>query len=712
MKSLLLPLILLFIFSSAHSRQENLSKKEINQKIRPLRYGQLPDRYKQFYDLIAYIASPLEKKAFLSLRNDIDRNEFSKLFWEQRDPSKGTPFNEFKEEHIRRYQYANRYLKKGSSRPGWKTDMGRIFIIMGPPFSRQPINSSDLYPVEIWEYITGGKNGMPPVVRLLFYRKNNMEYHLYTPGWDMPNKLISSQSQESPPAGKLPINPDTGNPYVYDTLLEIDKDLADASMSMIPGERGIGGRPSTQGSLITMSIIESPHKQIDIRYATDFIEKRGLVTVQESTNFIPSRQVSHIHFNSELNMHILHLAIQPEYISTDYLPDQDRHYLNYSLSINLRKDGKIVYQTQNTYPFYFSKDELENIQLNGLIIAEQIPIIPGECTLSALFINSVNNEFSSFELPLHISAIDSDSPVISGLTLTKEVYTSHPDTASPFQFTPHRAHIACEPVFTLEEVPHLIFSVQGSSRPPHLTAEVEITSLEKGSPSQGPIFLKLDLSLQTAAYTLPVPKLSTGQYDLSVHLVGPDQKRIHRRRTRFSITDAQTILRPTAIFKNLSGVNRFALHTILAGQYMETGQDEYAEIYFQKAIEHSPDNPGLIKAYSGFLLKGKDGRKVLDIITPLKESPDNTFDFHRLSGMAWLAIKKPKEAIESLIQANALYDSDITVLNSLGAAYLQTDELQKAKQVFTASLTIHQDQEALIRLIAEIDSRLSRSGSE
>jgi len=96
----------------------------------------LAEKYRQWLDLVDYIITPDERKIFLDLANDRDREAFIGIFWNQRDPSRGTPENEFKDEHVRRFEYANRYYGFTSPLPGWKTDRGRIHILLGPPANR------------------------------------------------------------------------------------------------------------------------------------------------------------------------------------------------------------------------------------------------------------------------------------------------------------------------------------------------------------------------------------------------------------------------------------------------------------------------------------------------------------------------------------------------------------------------------------------------
>ena len=102
---------------------------------------------------VAYIVNDQERIVFRELRTDEERNHFIEQFWLRRDPTPGTPENEYKEEHYRRIQYANDHF--GSTVPGWKTDRGRIYIVFGPPDERHEYRNGDAttpYPLDRWKY--------------------------------------------------------------------------------------------------------------------------------------------------------------------------------------------------------------------------------------------------------------------------------------------------------------------------------------------------------------------------------------------------------------------------------------------------------------------------------------------------------------------------------------------------------------------------------
>ena len=81
---------------------------------------------------VRYIITHQEVKAYRSLDTELDRRNFIDWFWQRRDIEPGTPQNEFRDRYQQRVFEANRMFGDTAT-PGWKTDMGKIYILAGPP---------------------------------------------------------------------------------------------------------------------------------------------------------------------------------------------------------------------------------------------------------------------------------------------------------------------------------------------------------------------------------------------------------------------------------------------------------------------------------------------------------------------------------------------------------------------------------------------------
>ena len=113
---------------------------------------------------VPYIITDEERRAFMSLSNDEERDAFIENFWLRRNPNPDSPENEYREEHYRRIAYANEHFAAG--KPGWKTDRGHIYIAFGKPddidahpsggsYDRTPEEgggNTTTFPFEVWHY--------------------------------------------------------------------------------------------------------------------------------------------------------------------------------------------------------------------------------------------------------------------------------------------------------------------------------------------------------------------------------------------------------------------------------------------------------------------------------------------------------------------------------------------------------------------------------
>ncbi len=111
----------------------------------------LGEVHADFLSKVRYIITSEERRVFLET-SDSGKEAFIEEFWARRDPTPGSPPNEYKEEYEARIETANA-LFLGEGRPGWLTDRGRIHILFGPPFERltYPMDASG-YCREVWYY--------------------------------------------------------------------------------------------------------------------------------------------------------------------------------------------------------------------------------------------------------------------------------------------------------------------------------------------------------------------------------------------------------------------------------------------------------------------------------------------------------------------------------------------------------------------------------
>jgi GWxTD domain-containing protein len=109
-------------------KQDNSKKKPNEKQV----LKELATPYKKWLsEDVSYIVTDAERKAFLELQTNEEREQFIEEFWQRRSPDPDSVDNPVKEEHYRRIAYANEHYASGVA--GWRTDRGRIYIMYGKP---------------------------------------------------------------------------------------------------------------------------------------------------------------------------------------------------------------------------------------------------------------------------------------------------------------------------------------------------------------------------------------------------------------------------------------------------------------------------------------------------------------------------------------------------------------------------------------------------
>ena len=81
---------------------------------------------------VQWIMTPEEQGAWRGVKTEAQAIRFIDLFWARRDPTRGTPRNEYREEFDRRVAYSDLNFEEHSKR-GALTDRGRVYVILGHP---------------------------------------------------------------------------------------------------------------------------------------------------------------------------------------------------------------------------------------------------------------------------------------------------------------------------------------------------------------------------------------------------------------------------------------------------------------------------------------------------------------------------------------------------------------------------------------------------
>lgn len=670
------------------------AQKETQEKVK---VKDLDKKYRDWLDLVLYIITPMEKNIFLKLTNNRDRDTFINLFWNLRDPTKGTPQNEFKDEHIKRFNYATHYFRGGPG-PGWRSDRGKIYIVLGPPLNVNEVTKEGLMPVLIWEYFGTPENGLPTLFRIVFYKPGGAgDYKLYIPAVDGPLALLRTEIAKF----------DANDYYdIYDELVKLSPEVAEVSLSLIPREGERFYSPSFQDPILIGKIFDLPKRKINTTYARNFLNYKGLVETSVTTNYMSLKTDLYILKDPGLNLDFLHLALLPERISVDYSADAGKYYFNFNLLVVLKKGEDVVFQYNKDFPFYYSEEDLEQELSHGIIITDYFPVIEGKYHLVAVLQNSLNKEISYFEREINVGTADDPNPQLFGPLMTYQLNPPSQFAFSAFNIMGQVFKVDPQKTFGLKDSIYSAFFVDRGRYEKKVRVRAEVDSMDEARPYHKIYAFDMPTGKKFEVFTPQLEKLNYGNYTIKVSILGEDDSVLGSRERAFVVSPLAAVPHPPFASKTLGPDNGFLFYTMVAQQYENVKNPDKAEFYYEKAFRLNQSYPQLLKLYASFLLEQKKYDKMLTVIENLKPHQKELFDYYALKGRALYYSGMYADAVDTLLEANKIYDSDVTVLNTLGLSLARIGEKEEAIKALSASLKIVDTQTDIARLLKQLEEEV------
>ncbi len=661
----------------------------------------LAPQYQEWLKVTAYIIRDKELDVFLHLPTDQDRDLFIRAFWRLRDPTPGTPENEFQTEHMKRFQEANRRYR--AARDGWMTDRGRIYIILGRPVNTEFIAGDlDVYPAEIWSYYGDTTKGLPTHFELVFCQyKNAGEFKLYDPVADGPARLLVKGMTDYGPTeyGKM-----------YDKLFEKQPDLALVALSIVPGDIPASYQPSLQSTLYMAAITESPKKGLDESYATHFLNFKGVVSTEYLTNYMKSEGQAAVVFDPLTDMAFCDFAVVPERLSLDYYAPKGEYFTAFQIDVSLRSGEKTVFQYGKEYPLTIPESQLKDTEGMGFSIADSFPVIEGQYHLTVLLRNTAGKEFSVFERDMDVPAVPGP-PRIVGPVLGVKLLEAKPGVRLPFQADRGRLSPDPKNLYAASDEIVYQFSLVGLTKEVLEGGRVEalIKGTAGGEKSQKSFLIPFDSSIlrpaQSFTGSLPASDFPPDYYELSLVLKDPQGKDLDTQKANFIVSPAKTLPHPIVAAKTFSLVNGFLYRYMLAHQYDQMDLRARAEASYQKAYAANPSYLQKVPDYAAFLLKVQKPEEALTLVETIKDDSKLRFQYLLLKGRALLGLDRPEEAVQSLLLGNAIYNSDAGLLAALGTGYSKLGQREKALEALRASLKLNPAQPEIAKLVKEIEAK-------
>jgi GWxTD domain-containing protein len=657
----------------------------------------LPERYQKWLDQeVVYIITSRERDVFLQLQTDKEREIFIGAFWRQRDPTPGTERNEFREEHYRRLQYANSMYGRSTPLPGWKTDRGRIYIILGAPKNIESYDQvMNVYPTEIWFYLGDASLGLPTGFNVIFFKRAGTgDYVLYSPTEDGPQSLIADSM---------------GNfgdeRAAYSALRKLEPNLAPQTLSLIPGERNTPDRMSLASSQLIRDIAASPQRKVQDSYAEAILRFKDFIEVEYTANYVPSDACLQV-IQDDSGAFMVHYSIEPGKISVE--EGDGKYEARFRLTGRIsNSEGRTIYQFDKDFPFSLTPDQLQEVRAKSIAIQDMFPLVPGSYHFDILLKNTLSKEFTGAEKKVVIPA-DPQALQISPLLLAYGNEKKPGGTGEKIPFKAGDDQILCQSkkTFGTKDTLVLFFQVlglkdelrsAGSLKYDFFKDDKEFSSRTRkvSSYQTGPGFLEVE----------NLKDFPPGYYQIRVSLLDGDGKELLSQKENFEISFLPEIPRPFVVSKVMASFKKenYLFETGL--QYFNKGDLAEAGTRLSGAYSMAPRRLEFAAAYAQVLFRLNDFKRAREILLPLAGGEDLPAEVLALLGQACHALGQYQEAITHYAAYLSRYGMNINILNYLGACYYQLGNREEALKAWTKSLELSANQEKIKALVESLKKK-------
>lgn len=660
--------------------------------IEKLQAKELPEFYQKWLkEEVFYIITDTEKEVFLELQNNNERDLFIAAFWKQRDPTAGTESNEVKTEHYRRIEYANRRFR-GYGRPGWKTDRGKVYILLGEPKSQREYLASDIhYPAIQWDYQGLKGYGLPQGFHLIFYQKGRIgDYVLYNPGMEGPWSLLTNPSGD--PSNHMD---------AYYALDRVEPMLAKASISLIPGET-VPQFPSMASAALIQNIDYSARKKVEDRYAQKFMQYKDIVEVEYSTNYIGSDAFARI-FQDYSGTSYVHFCIEPDNISMG--EHNGTIYTQLELNGMLTDHtGKPVFQFDKSVPLNFTDSQYNNMRSRPFNFYDIFPLAPGKYNFSLLLKNAVSKEFTSFEIDLSVpETIQTNqiSPLLLGFNVQKT--SIEPGQVRPFIIESLQLYSQPGNNFIPQDKLYVFFQIMSPSENLQENGSLKYTFYNGER-----VFYSADFPLAKYPQGInfleifPLKDFPSGYYRLKVSLLDSLNNEIITTEDRFQVAPLNALPRPWVFSRSLLDAGQPEVDYILGRQFLNQDNLEKARLLLERAYRKAPNDIRYAQHMAQVYFRSAQYQSALDILEPLLEQATEDYDLAYLTAQVYQNMGQYDKAIQLLNGAIDRFGINTTLLNAVGNCYIKSGDIPAALTALQKSLEIDETQIRIKELIESI----------
>lgn len=645
---------------------------------------------------VVYIITPTEKEVFLQLETDRERVQFMEAFWKYREPNPNTPENVFKEEHYRRIKYANQYFGKEGPGAGWRSAMGRIYIILGEPgYIERYENMAEVYPMVIWSYSARPELGLLQAFEVAFFKRGGIgEYELYSPVRFGPQELLIHYKGDR-------------SDYLsaYRELLRIEPSIAETSLTLLSGERAFVGSPSLASEVLLHATIPSvPHKQVEDAWAEKLLAYKDIVEVEYSTNYISSDFSANV-IEDKSGIYFVHYLIEPGRLTFEQYGG--RFLTNLEVNGNITdSEGNTVYQYEKTIPIEFDQEQMDNIRKKLFSFQDMFPLVEGDYKLSVLLKNTVSKEFTSAEKAIVIPKPSNDLRMSSLILANKALANSkYKGQSKPFLLGDIQLVPSPRNDFSQQDHLYLFFQIQGLTQDLRDKGTIEYSiSTEDKIVQSFRKEIKDYPNVPDFLQDIPLSELTSGYYKVKASLLNESQGEIQYEEADFSISFASSLPRPWLLSLPVSSPEDPSYLNILGNQYLNKKDSFKARQLLEAAYLKNPESSKFALDFCQSLFNLKDYKNVKEIAQTFLERPKKHV-FYAILGQSCQKLGELAEAIVYYKSYLAYYGTHIQILNSVGECYNQLGNKEEALAAWEKSLELDPRQERLRKLVESIKGK-------
>jgi len=657
----------------------------------------LPEKFKKWMEEeVVYIITPKEKDVFLQLETDREREIFVEAFWKQRDPTSGTPRNEFKEEHYRRLGYANQFFGRGTPIPGWRTDQGRVYIVLGPPNTIEYYeNVMNVYPTQIWFYLGDPNLGLPTAFNIIFFKKAGTgEYILYSPSHHGPQSLIADYLGDAKDVLDA-----------YQRLAKYEPNLAKHTLSLIPGERSVPGLVSLASDSLFSAVFSSPQKKVEDKYAAAILKYKDIVEVEYTANYIGSNSMVSV-MKDDSGLFLVHYAVEPQKLSVDlYEGRYDAHFELNGRITDL--SGKTIFQYSKEFPLSMTQEQLKEIEAKSFALQDMFPLVPGHYKFNVLLKNKVSKEFTSLEKDITIPQ-EISGPLISALILSYQVKKSKDSGEEIIPFKVGNNQLLCQSrrVFSPKDSLSIFFQVLGLSQELKSQGMIKLSFFKNRE--EFSVKTKAINEYQTGFNFIEEHSLenfSPDFYTVRVSVLDKEGNEIGFESEDFEIAPVAELPRPLVI-SNVMSVSQLEEYTYTLGvQFLNKGNITEASSLLEKAYHKNPSQLKYALGYAQILFINREYQKVKDILLPFLDSQNEREGVLYFLGKSTHSLGQFEEAISYYERYLSHFGANLEILNLIGSCHYQLGDKKEALNVWERSLEINPDQEEIKKLVQSLKEK-------